>query len=225
MVAFRKVAPSGVTARPDETCGATTVLARAPGLAGVVLCGGRSARMGVDKATITFDGTTLLERALARLDAVCDPVLIAAGRCARHASPAGARSLMRCLERGRSAGSSRRCAHHRTGCSRSSPSTSHGSIRVSSGCWRRAHRRPRRGRVRDGSRHRAAARRVRHLDARCGGGRARRVGSIAAASDRAESAPCVSRRASGATRGSPTGSLATSTLPQDLAEVSRRHPQ
>lgn len=50
-----------------------------PGLAGVVLCGGRSARMGVDKATITFEGTTLLERALARLDAVCDPVLIAAG--------------------------------------------------------------------------------------------------------------------------------------------------
>ena len=36
-----------------------------PGLAGVVLCGGRSARMGVDKATITFEGTTLLERALA----------------------------------------------------------------------------------------------------------------------------------------------------------------
>ena len=54
-----------------------------PGLAGVVLCGGRSARMGVDKATITLQGTTLLERALARLDAVCDPVLIAAGD-ARH---------------------------------------------------------------------------------------------------------------------------------------------
>jgi molybdopterin-guanine dinucleotide biosynthesis protein A len=50
-----------------------------PPLAGVVLCGGRSVRMGVDKATITFEGTTLLERALARLDAVCDPVLIAAG--------------------------------------------------------------------------------------------------------------------------------------------------
>jgi molybdopterin-guanine dinucleotide biosynthesis protein A len=35
--------------------------------------------MGVDKATIRFEGTTLLERALARLDTVCDPVLIAAG--------------------------------------------------------------------------------------------------------------------------------------------------
>ncbi len=35
--------------------------------------------MGVDKATISFDGATLLERALVRLDEVCDPVLIAAG--------------------------------------------------------------------------------------------------------------------------------------------------
>ncbi|MFZ0180461.1 MAG: molybdenum cofactor guanylyltransferase [Candidatus Dormiibacterota bacterium] len=55
-----------------------------PGLAGVVLCGGRSARMGVDKATITFEGTTLLERALIRLDPVCDPVLIAAGAAPRE---------------------------------------------------------------------------------------------------------------------------------------------
>ncbi len=55
---------------------------RAPsgaGLAGVILCGGRSSRMGVDKATIRFEGMTLLERAVARLDAVCDPVLIAPG--------------------------------------------------------------------------------------------------------------------------------------------------
>jgi molybdenum cofactor guanylyltransferase len=50
-----------------------------PGLAGVVLCGGRSTRMGVDKAAITFEGVTLLERALARLGSVCDPVFIAAG--------------------------------------------------------------------------------------------------------------------------------------------------
>ncbi|MHB8489015.1 MAG: molybdenum cofactor guanylyltransferase [Candidatus Dormibacteria bacterium] len=48
-------------------------------LAGVVLCGGASTRMGVDKATISIEGATLLERALARLDTVCDPVLIAAG--------------------------------------------------------------------------------------------------------------------------------------------------
>jgi molybdenum cofactor guanylyltransferase len=35
--------------------------------------------MGVDKATIKVDGATLLERALASLDMVCAPVLIAAG--------------------------------------------------------------------------------------------------------------------------------------------------
>jgi molybdopterin-guanine dinucleotide biosynthesis protein A len=48
-------------------------------LAGVVLCGGRSRRMGVDKATIEVGGSTLLERAISRLREVCDPVLIAPG--------------------------------------------------------------------------------------------------------------------------------------------------
>jgi molybdopterin-guanine dinucleotide biosynthesis protein A len=53
---------------------------RAPApLAGVVLCGGRSLRMGVDKATIDVGGVTLLERAVTRLRAACDPVLIAPG--------------------------------------------------------------------------------------------------------------------------------------------------
>lgn len=35
--------------------------------------------MGVDKAKLIFEGMTLLERALTRLDEVCDPVLIASG--------------------------------------------------------------------------------------------------------------------------------------------------
>src|SRR5580692_7598065 len=50
-----------------------------PALAGVVLCGGRSVRMGADKATIEVGGTTLLARAIARLSEACDPVLIAPG--------------------------------------------------------------------------------------------------------------------------------------------------
>jgi molybdopterin-guanine dinucleotide biosynthesis protein A len=54
------------------------------GLAGVILCGGRSTRMGVDKATLIFEGTTLLERALSRLDEVCDPVLVAPGDVPLH---------------------------------------------------------------------------------------------------------------------------------------------
>jgi molybdopterin-guanine dinucleotide biosynthesis protein A len=51
----------------------------APPLAGVVLCGGRSLRMGTDKASIEFEGVTLLDRALTRLREVCDPVLVAPG--------------------------------------------------------------------------------------------------------------------------------------------------
>lgn len=51
----------------------------APALAGVVLCGGRSVRMGIDKATVEVGGATLLDRALSRLTKVCDPVLIAPG--------------------------------------------------------------------------------------------------------------------------------------------------
>ena len=50
-----------------------------PALAGVVLCGGRSVRMGIDKATIEVGGATLLDRAVSRLTEVCDPVLIAPG--------------------------------------------------------------------------------------------------------------------------------------------------
>jgi molybdenum cofactor guanylyltransferase len=48
-------------------------------LAGVVLCGGRSRRMGFEKATIEVGGSTLLERAISRLGEACDPVLVAPG--------------------------------------------------------------------------------------------------------------------------------------------------
>ncbi len=48
-------------------------------LAGVVLCGGRSTRMGIDKASIDVGGATLLRRAVDRLGEACDPVLIAPG--------------------------------------------------------------------------------------------------------------------------------------------------
>jgi len=48
-------------------------------MAGVVLCGGRGTRMGREKASIEIGGVTLLQRALARLSRVCDPVLVASG--------------------------------------------------------------------------------------------------------------------------------------------------
>ena len=51
-----------------------------PGLAGAVLCGGASTRMGTDKAELVVDGERLVERAARRLATVADPVLIASGR-------------------------------------------------------------------------------------------------------------------------------------------------
>ena len=44
---------------------------------GVVLAGGGSRRMGRDKALIEVDGRSLLDHALARLDAVCHEVVVA----------------------------------------------------------------------------------------------------------------------------------------------------
>lgn len=49
---------------------------RRPGTAGLILCGGRSSRMGVDKATLRFPGGTLLGRTLERMRAVTDVVAL-----------------------------------------------------------------------------------------------------------------------------------------------------
>ncbi|MCU1323750.1 MAG: putative molybdopterin-guanine dinucleotide biosynthesis protein [Acidobacteriaceae bacterium] len=46
---------------------------------GFVLAGGRSSRMGRDKALLILDGRTLVERAIAKLSAVCISVAIAGG--------------------------------------------------------------------------------------------------------------------------------------------------
>ncbi|MGH7721792.1 MAG: molybdenum cofactor guanylyltransferase [Candidatus Dormibacteria bacterium] len=51
----------------------------APPLTGLILCGGRSRRMGVDKAVLVVDGERLVDRAARRLRAVSDPVLLAPG--------------------------------------------------------------------------------------------------------------------------------------------------
>lgn len=53
---------------------------------GVVLCGGRSRRMGRDKALLELGGRTLLERAVEALDAVCAEVLLAPGSESRYAT-------------------------------------------------------------------------------------------------------------------------------------------
>lgn len=51
---------------------------------GAVLCGGRSRRMGRDKALIEFEGRTLLERCLDELEAVCGRVVLACGTTPRY---------------------------------------------------------------------------------------------------------------------------------------------
>ena len=50
-----------------------------PGVSGLLLTGGASRRLGVDKATLVLDGETLAERAACRLASVCDPVLEVGG--------------------------------------------------------------------------------------------------------------------------------------------------
>ncbi len=51
----------------------------APPLAAVVLCGGRSRRMGTDKALIPVGAEPLVHRVAGRLASAADPVLIAPG--------------------------------------------------------------------------------------------------------------------------------------------------
>lgn len=50
-----------------------------PPLAGIILCGGLSRRMGTDKAVLDVGGTTLLSRVIARLETVADPLILATG--------------------------------------------------------------------------------------------------------------------------------------------------
>jgi molybdopterin-guanine dinucleotide biosynthesis protein A len=51
-------------------------------LTGIVLAGGRSRRLGTDKAGLTFEGRLLLETVIERLSGVCSEVIVASGRSA-----------------------------------------------------------------------------------------------------------------------------------------------
>jgi molybdopterin-guanine dinucleotide biosynthesis protein A len=63
------------------------VVVQAPltGVIGFVVAGGRSTRMGRDKALLPWDGGTLLDHAIARLNAVCADVRILCGPEPRYA--------------------------------------------------------------------------------------------------------------------------------------------
>jgi len=58
-------------------------------ITGIVLCGGRSTRMGQDKASLAFGNETLLQRAVRVVREVADDVIVVAR--AGQAAPAGVR--------------------------------------------------------------------------------------------------------------------------------------
>ncbi len=57
-----------------------------PAMAGLVLCGGASTRMGSDKARLLLDGRLLVDRLVARLATVAAPVWLAPGTTGRLGS-------------------------------------------------------------------------------------------------------------------------------------------
>ncbi len=57
-------------------------------LSGIVLAGGRSRRLGTDKAELTFDDRTLLEIVIDRLSSVCPQVIVASGSRSARDIPA-----------------------------------------------------------------------------------------------------------------------------------------
>jgi molybdopterin-guanine dinucleotide biosynthesis protein A len=63
----------------DLIIGASIVGRMDASLTGVLLAGGRSARMGMDKAAMAFDGEPLAVRVARRLGECCDRVLVASG--------------------------------------------------------------------------------------------------------------------------------------------------
>ena len=198
--------------------------ARGHPLPGVVLCGGRSARMGVDKATIIFEGMTLLDRALARLD--CR--VRSRARRRRRPSADDHGPAPRPRRRGRS-GTARRA---RRGAARLTAPDARGRRGRPSVDRSDAHqdargqdRRPRRCGMRDQAGYRAAPCGLLDGDPRCCRERPRRKGQIAAAADRRRRMRCGLPRANGAAPASRTASPATSTRPRTSLEVSQQPPR
>lgn len=69
----------------DGGAGRRSSSAGARASCGIVLCGGRSTRMGRDKARLDLEGRSLLERAIRVLEPVCERVVLACGPDERYA--------------------------------------------------------------------------------------------------------------------------------------------
>lgn len=59
------------------------MVSRIPALAGLVLCGGQSRRMGQDKALMEVGGTSMVRLVAGHLAAIADPVILAPGTVGR----------------------------------------------------------------------------------------------------------------------------------------------
>lgn len=73
-------------------------------LSALVVCGGRSSRLGADKARVRLGNATLLERALATVRALTDEVRLASGSTARYSDTGVPASLDRFADAGPLAG-------------------------------------------------------------------------------------------------------------------------
>src|SRR5580700_4426144 len=80
----------GLTGRSQVSPAVTT---GAPKIAGVILSGGASRRMGTPKALLRFQNETFLDRLIRLFSAVCDPIVVVVGE---HADP-----IRSGIERGR----------------------------------------------------------------------------------------------------------------------------
>ena len=75
VVAFTDAAAAGIHTRGARAPGNETMTA-----GGIVLCGGRSTRMGVPKATLPFGPETMLQRVVRLLGTVVSPIVVVAAR-------------------------------------------------------------------------------------------------------------------------------------------------
>lgn len=77
MLRTETVVPWAQSATPDEARGYGVRMSYDT-VAGIILAGGRSRRMGQDKAALEFDGVTMLTRIAETVSQRCAPVLVAA---------------------------------------------------------------------------------------------------------------------------------------------------
>ena len=99
-----------------------------PSIAGIILSGGASRRMGTPKALLRFQNETFLDRLIRVFSAACDPIIVVVGEHADAirsgiergrdvlfaVNPDPDRGMLSSLQRGRRDVSTRRSPEHRS---------------------------------------------------------------------------------------------------------------